>query len=104
MFRTNNRLWLLASICLFVALGFVDPMAGAVHYDTSLWGIVGGLLRHPTDITLDILVALLIVALLRLVPAVIFGWVMQALIVIAWSSIRHRAPEKGDSRDDEKHA
>ena len=82
-YRTNYLLWVAASGCLFVALGFVDPVAGVSKGDSSLWAVVNRFVRGAYYCsTTDIVVGLLILAISRAIPAAILGWVMQAVVVI----------------------
>jgi hypothetical protein len=88
--QTNNRLWVLGAVSVFVALGFVDHLAGATWKgDNSLWHYFGLLFEeqegHNTE---GLLFVILFSSLLRAVPAVLVGWVLQALVVAIWSSVR----------------
>jgi hypothetical protein len=89
-FRTNYRVWVFAASCLFMALGFVDPVAGATWKgDNSFWSHVGILLRRVYFCsTADLVDGIMLQALLQAVPAVVFGWVLQAFVVIFWSVAR----------------
>ena len=85
-FRTNSRLWLGASATLFVALGFVDHLAGVAKEDNSLWGQV--MLSMTRAGSADLLMAILIRSVLQAVLAVALGWVVQAVVVATWSTCR----------------
>lgn len=89
-FRTNYRVWVFAAGCLLMALGFVDPVAGATWKgDNSFWSHVGILLsRDYICSTADLLAVIMFRALMLAVPAVVFGWVLQAFVVIFWSVAR----------------
>jgi hypothetical protein len=90
-FRTDYRLWILAAGCVFVALGFVDPVAGAAKGDNSWWAYVGFLLRGDYSCsTGEIIGAITFRGALQAVPSVLVGWVLQALVVVGWSSPRRR--------------
>jgi hypothetical protein len=95
-FRTDNRLWALIAACAFVALGFVDPVAGAAKGDNSLWSWVGILVRGEyTCSTGELLAPIVLRAMIQAVPAALVGWVAQALIVVVWSSVRGRPSAGG---------
>jgi hypothetical protein len=85
--RTSYPLWALAAIILFIALGFVDPVAGAAKGDNSLWSYVGHLCDGGYN-TEALLTAAAYRAVLQTVPAVLLGWVLQALLVAGWAAAR----------------
>jgi hypothetical protein len=89
-YRTNYWFWGIASGCIFLALGFVDPVAGATWKgDCSLWSHVGILIRGDYFCSsADIVAPIAFMALFLAVPAALLGWVLQALIVVAWQSSR----------------
>jgi hypothetical protein len=77
-FRTDYRLWTVAALCLFVALGFLDPLAGAWWKgDASLWHEVGSLVRgeYASGVSGALPYLLLYAGLL-------IGWLVQAAVVI----------------------
>lgn len=96
-FRTNYRVWALAAGCLFVALGFVDPVAGATWKgDNSFWAFVRILLRGDYFCsTTELLIVIMVRALVQAVPAVVLGWVLQAFVVIFWSVARGNPHSSG---------
>jgi uncharacterized membrane protein len=85
LFRTNRKVWMFFTCGVFVGLGFVDLLAGATFKGSaSLWNNVGDLGRG------DSAVALLVVAIratLLAVPAILLGWLLQALAVVARSCV-----------------
>ena len=89
-FRTDYRLWALLAGCVFIGLGFVDPVAGATWKgDNSLWAYVGILVSREYACSTDTALMLIgLRALLHAVPAALVGWVAQALVVVGWSSAR----------------
>jgi hypothetical protein len=45
-FHTDYWVWATAAICLFIILGFLDPLAGATWKgDSSFWNLVGIVVR-----------------------------------------------------------
>jgi hypothetical protein len=96
-FRSDYRLWALIAGCMFVALGFVDPVAGATWKgDNSLWSYIGILLRGEYICsTGEMLAPIVSRALFHAVPAALIAWVAQALFVVVWASIRSRASASG---------
>jgi hypothetical protein len=98
-FRTDYRIWAVASGCVFVALGFVDPLAGATWKgDNSLWAYLCMLMSGDYICsTTEMLVPIAFRALLQVAPAVALGWVLQAFIVILWSVAR-RNPQGGGAK------
>jgi hypothetical protein len=86
-YPTAYRLWALVAVGLFVALGFVNPAAGATWKGgSSLWLCVGILLcgeYHSS--TAEALTAVVFWALILAGPAALVGWAVQALVVDARS-------------------
>jgi hypothetical protein len=96
-FRTVYSLWALVAVGVFVALGFVDPVAGAAKGDNSFWSLLGVYNSGDMQLNLaDMRPNLVFRAGLQVVPAILIGWVAHAMIVIVWSSIR-RTPSDGGS-------
>jgi hypothetical protein len=93
-FRTNYQVWVIAAVSVFVALGFVDPTAGATWKgNNSLWAHFGDLLRGDYSCsTANLLVPIMFQSLVQAVPAVVLGWVLQAFVVILWSMARNNPP------------
>jgi hypothetical protein len=90
--RTGYRLWTLAAISTFVALGFVDMGKGGESGDglASLWSSVGRVLTlwwigYKVELGLDLIICQV---LFWTVPAVLVGWVLQALMVAGWTAAR----------------
>jgi len=73
---------------VFIALGFIDHLAGMAKGDNSLWAYVSLLLegRHNTGALLQ---AVACRSLLQAVAALLLGWVIQAIVVAVCSSV-HR--------------
>lgn len=96
-YRTNYWIWGIVSGCIFLALGFVDPVAGATWKgDCSLWSHVGDLISGDYFCSPgDILAPIVFMALFLAIPAALLGWVLQAIIVVAWQSSR-AAPSYSD--------
>ena len=91
--HTNNRLWAITSVCVFVALGFVNPVAGVAKGDLSLWAYVSDVVTgNFADVTSGVQ-AIVFLSLLLAVPAVLVGWVLQALIVLVASAFRPVPPD-----------
>jgi MFS superfamily sulfate permease-like transporter len=82
--RTDHRLWAIVALGLFVALGFVDPLAGATWKgEHSFWYLVGTVvLGEWTSGLSGALLLLLFYAGLLCVPSVLLGWVVQAVVVL----------------------
>jgi hypothetical protein len=93
-FRTDRRLWAAVAACLFVALEFVDPLAGAWWKgDASFWHEVGALVRGEYASGLSGALPLLLpYAALLAVPALLLGWLAQAAVVILRARRRVTAP------------
>ncbi len=92
-FRTNYSIWEIASVCIFLALGFVDPFAGALQCNTSFWALFSSIFMDPGESPASTFLALY--ALLLAVPAALTGWVLQALVIVAWQSSRTALPHRG---------
>lgn len=89
-YRTNNWLWGIASGCIFLALGFADPVSGAAKGDCSLWSHVGVLIRRDYFCSsAEILAHVAFLAMFLAVPAALLGWVVQALIIVLWRFTRN---------------
>lgn len=94
---TNYLIWGITSGCIFLALGFVDPVAGATWKgDNSLWSY-GGILVHGDYICsrAEILTHIAFLALLLAVPAALLGWVVQALVIVLGRFSRNVQPHSG---------
>jgi hypothetical protein len=88
-YRTDYRIWALIAVCAFVALGFVDPVAGVAKGHNSLWSYLGILLRGEYYCsTSELVAATMSKAVLAAAPAFVAGWVAQALIVVIWRSLK----------------
>ena len=90
--NTDYRLWLIFTSVIFILLGFVRLHYEGVEYKigpTSFWRVVYYSSQYP-----NYGIALAVMALVGgfiAIPAVVLGWVGQA-IVVALRRIRH--PEK----------
>ena len=94
-YKTDRRLWLIASCCVFVALAFADPFGGVTKQNASLashtWYLMRGDFVAPAE---GVRIAVFMSAILT-APAVVLGWVVQALVV-ALRSKGQREPTKAD--------
>jgi hypothetical protein len=83
-YRTNHLGWVLASACVFAALSFIDLFAGVAKGDCSLWGQLAVLFRgeYICDTT-EVLGGVVLWTAILAVPAVLIGWLIQAVIVVA---------------------
>jgi hypothetical protein len=98
--RTNKPLWALAGVAVFIALGFIDPLAGATWEGDSgdMWYVVGQMLASRARPE-AILEAIVFITLLLSITALLVGWVIQALLVVVWSFIRQSTGRKpGESQ------
>jgi hypothetical protein len=93
-FRTDHRLWRLAAGGLFIALGFIDPVAGVAKGDYSLWAYVARLATSHRN-TWDIVVPILFRSVLLALVAAPLGWLVQALVVIARGGVEGAAVGRG---------
>ncbi len=92
-FHTDKRLWLIAASVLFVALGFVDPVAGVAKGDNSLWAHVARFVTGDYFCsTPEIVIPILLRSALQAIPAAVLGWVAQAVVVIVRSRGRATKP------------
>ena len=99
-FRIDLRLWLLAAGGLFVALGFVDPVAGVAKGDNSLWAYVARFVTGDYFCsTPDIVIPILFRSALQVVPAAALGWVVQAVVVVARGRAEAPDAEPGAAAD-----
>jgi hypothetical protein len=88
-FRTDNRLWAAVAVCVFVALGFVDPFAGAAKGENNLWARVAILVTGDYICsTTEIILPILIVGAFEALSAAALGWVAQAAVVMVRSQFR----------------
>jgi hypothetical protein len=94
-FRTDYRLWAFAAACLFLGLGFWDPIAGAGKGDESLWAHVAILVRRDSPGSKwEMAATVAYRAVLQAVPSDLVGWVLQAFVVVA-RSVRRGDPSGG---------
>jgi hypothetical protein len=82
--RTDNRLLAVAALGLFVALGFVDPLAGATWKgEHSFWYLVGVAVRGEWASGLSRALPLLLFCAGPLcMLSVLLGWVVQGVVVL----------------------
>ena len=90
--RTDYRLWTVAALGLFMALGFVDPLAGSTWKgESSFWHLVGTVVRGEWASGINGALPLLIFYVgLLCVPSVLLGWVVQAVVVLIRATARVR--------------
>ena len=93
VYKTDRRLWLLASCCVFAILAFIDPFGGLTKQNASLashtWHLVRGDFVAPAE---GVRIVAFMSAVLA-VPATILGWVVQALVVTLRSRWRDELPK-----------
>jgi hypothetical protein len=82
--RTNRRLWFVVSICLFIALGFIDPLAGLTQKsEHNLWAEFGAMANGNSFVIRNMLPGVIAYSLLNAFAAALLGWVVQALVIAA---------------------
>jgi hypothetical protein len=87
-FRTSWLLWFLMALLVFVPLGFVY-FPGTD--DTRFWARLYTFCKGDYSIrSADYLQMLAVLAVVLLIPAILLGWVLQAVIVIARDQCRKR--------------
>ncbi len=80
--RTNWVLWAVVSLGLLTSASFINPMPD-IKGSFSLWGEASNLLsRNDVPIIWESVARVGLYALVLAVPAVVFGWVVQACIVL----------------------
>ena len=90
-FRTNYLLWAAASWCVFIVLGFVDPVASVSKCDNSLWAAASRFASGAYHCsTSEILFVILLAAMMRALPAILLGWAIHATIVVIESQFQRR--------------
>jgi hypothetical protein len=82
-FQTDRRLWLIASVVAFVALGFVNFEDTTWNADHTLWGAIWVMPTHPS--LPDEHTMLLGYAVMLVIPAAMVGWLIQAVAVMTRS-------------------
>ncbi len=95
-FRTNERLWLIFSVCLFVAFGFVDITGGMSKGPVGLWYTISDFHTHMSwkdHSRAEIILPIFALAVMCAIPAILFGWVLQALVGV----VRDRRTQSGYS-------
>jgi hypothetical protein len=90
--RTDHRLWAASALGVFLALGFVDPLAGATWKgESSFWHLIGTVVRSEWASGLTgALPFVVFYAGLLCAPSVLLGWVFQAVIVLVRTHARGR--------------
>jgi hypothetical protein len=92
-YHTSRRGWAVAAGCVFVILSFVDPVVGVAKGDNTLWTYFRVLLSGQYACsTTDAVSVVLMRAVFQLVPAMILGWVIQALFLVVKKSSRRTTP------------
>lgn len=95
--RTDRRLWLVCNVLVFVLLGFVHFYPEGVKTGpSSMWSWIGRAIQTAAEpdgwAFLPVFVPILAMyAIVLVVPAVMFGWVAQAVIVVVRDGRRQRA-------------
>lgn len=93
-FRTDCRLCLACSVLTFVLLGFIQVQGKAVEGKvgpTQLWGVLYTAFAHYEHVDAVPIAALAVVFVA--VPAVILGWVAQAIVVVIHPALTNRVGE-----------
>jgi hypothetical protein len=96
-FRTDYRIWALATAGMFVPFWFLDRLASAAHKgDDAFWAHVGMLVRTDYFFGTEAAVASAACQAIQMtVAAALVGWVIQALIVVLWSLVRREPAARG---------
>ncbi len=81
--KTDNRLWLVFSVLAFVLIGFLSPWTERIEVKNgpgSLWGM---LFTGPRGWkVLEFAPIIIVYAGILVLPAMAFGWVAQAIVVV----------------------
>src|SRR3712207_5088939 len=86
--QTSRTLWAVFSVGLFLATAFINPMPD-IKGSVSLWGGLYILLRGDYFCsTEEMIFATGCHARLLAIPALVFGWVLQGLIVAVPAALR----------------
>jgi hypothetical protein len=88
-FRTNMRLWLLASLVLFVPPWFIMEIgtgSGDIKHPIQLWFILFGSHGNSGSVISRIIACTLLFG----ISALIIGWVLQCLITMIRVVVRER--------------
>jgi hypothetical protein len=95
-FRSDWRLWWAASLVLFILGGFVNLLPDSIKGSDHFWGHVnrllyGGHLYNTQELTTTVV----FLGMLLAVPALLLGWLLQALLFFTLGVFRgganHRA-------------
>jgi hypothetical protein len=89
-YRTDRLLWAIFTAGVFVALGFVNPLAGVGKFggDHDWWDQFGILVRGDYPDVIGDSLRVGTCGLVLAVPSAVLGWVLQALVVVSWSAAR----------------
>jgi hypothetical protein len=101
-YQTSYRLWALLAGALFALFGFA-PVVGGKGTTHSVWGLAWELVQGPFDSSevAGLTMLLLFYAVLLAAPALAFGWIAQAVVVVVVSVFRGRSAElRGPASED----
>jgi hypothetical protein len=88
---TSRRLWAAFSVAAFVLLGFVD-IWGTTKTHGAYWPYLAHDLTRWEWWRVPLVFGYL--TMLIAVPAIVIGWVLQAVVVTARSEMVHRSPKQ----------
>src|SRR5262245_21311298 len=86
--HTSYSLWLFATVAIFIGLAFVDPVAGAAKGENSLVAYVRMLADGHYYNTEALLIGIGLRSAFQAIPAVLIGWLLQAIVVVTTSAVR----------------
>ena len=91
-FRTNYPLWILATGCVFGALGFVDPTGGLAKGKYSFWDYIQDLVTGDyAGGSADLFMKVMFCGLFLIGLAALVGWLLQALVVVIRAKLDGKA-------------
>jgi hypothetical protein len=91
-YRTSYKVWLILTVLLFVVAGFIS-LPGETKGDNRYWVRIAALFAGDYTLsTTEYLSTMALYTLFLAVPSIILSWVLQAVLVVAWSRVSaHRS-------------
>jgi hypothetical protein len=81
-FRTIRWLWIVLCLLLFIGFGFLPPV-GETKGDGSYWARISAFVKGDYFVSTHVYITTLVLhTVLLAFPAALFGWVIQAALVV----------------------
>ena len=91
--KTNNWLWLVTSIAVFIALGFWDPFAGTLSGgNPAPLAVVVNYLMRGVALPDNGMALVILLTIIMGGVAIVAGWILQAGCVVVVRNLKRNDP------------